>query len=79
VHDRGFLRDLLSEILSEYQISGLSVSLLDSDKQYVKFGINYANEDVIAREASLDGHAVLSKGKFILKDASRDWRTRVIF
>jgi predicted acetyltransferase len=65
IDDWGFLRDLLSEILSDYQMPGLSVSLLDSNKHYVKFGINYANEDVIAREASLDGHAVLFKGKFI--------------
>lgn len=77
--DIGFLRGVLDSVLTDYDLSGASLSMLDNEKQYIKHGMNYAAEPAIARVASLDGHAILSKSSFVLKDAKSDWRTRLNF
>lgn len=61
-------------LLEEYNVTGVSISLLDRTRQVVKFSINHPLM-VISRNVSLDGHAILSKGSFVILDASRDWRT----
>lgn len=64
---------LCHPVLDEFNITGISVSLLDRTRQVVKFSINYPLM-VISRNVSIDGHAILSKDSLVVLDASRDWR-----
>lgn len=59
--------------MNEFNVSGFSVSLLDRKMQIVKHQTGLAM-DVISRNVSIDGHALLSKDKLVLLDASNDWR-----
>lgn len=68
-----FFYNICHPMLDEFNVTGISVSLLDRTRQIVKFSINHPLM-VISRNVSMDGHAILSKGSFVLLDASRDWR-----
>lgn len=72
-NEEGF-RKLCEPILEKYSLTGLSISLLDRTRQVIKFAVNHPL-NVISRNVSLDGHAILSHKSFALLDASRDWRT----
>ena len=70
-----FFTKLLSRLKKEFKVCGVSVSIIDNLKCYYKFetclGIG-----TVPRCVSIDSHAILSNGYFLLFDASKDWRTR---
>ncbi|KAM9889308.1 hypothetical protein OXX79_012234, partial [Metschnikowia pulcherrima] len=53
---------------------GVSVSLIHKNTAYVKYETKLEFKE-LPRVVSLDAHAILSKGGFVLKDAAEDWRT----
>lgn len=69
-----FFCGILEPLIEKFHLSGLSVSIVDGTRQLIKYRIGL-DMDVISRNASLDGHALLSNGLFVLLDAGRDWRT----
>lgn len=71
--NKNYFEALLSPILQKYNVSGVSVSLLDRTRQNIKFSIGLTMA-VISRSVSLDGHAVLSLEPMVILDASCDWR-----
>ncbi|CAN6620951.1 hypothetical protein TRVA0_008S01508 [Trichomonascus vanleenenianus] len=60
-------------MLSEFSVEGYSLSLISRTSQVIKYekGLDI---EFISRNVSIDGHAVLSTGLFLLLDASTDWR-----
>lgn len=68
-----YFYELCRPLMEEFNVSGISISLLDRTRQVVKFSINHPLQ-VISRNVSIDGHAILSKDSFVILDASRDWR-----
>lgn len=61
-------------ILKKYDLVTFSVSLVERRYQDIKFTINNNNTTKIARSASFDAHAILSKNYFTVLDAENDWR-----
>lgn len=70
---KNYFEALLTPILQKYNVSGVSVSLLDRTRQNIKFSIGLTMA-VISRSVSLDGHAILSSAPMVILDASCDWR-----
>lgn len=64
---------LLKKMMSMFNCKGAALSLIDSRMQIIKFqhGLGF---DQCSRQVSLDSHAILSPGYFLLLDASKDWR-----
>jgi len=65
---------LLQKMTSLFGTRGASVSLVNARFQDVKHQIGLGFSKCV-RQLSLDGHTILSKGFFVLLDASKDWRT----
>ncbi|ANB13512.1 U2-snRNP associated splicing factor [Sugiyamaella lignohabitans] len=68
-------RSLMANMMSQYQVSGLTISLVDRSRQIVKFEFGFPISN-FSRSISIDGHAILSKDHFVLLDASQDWRMK---
>lgn len=65
---------LVVPLLREYNVSGTSISLIDHTTQFIKYEKGLGGMEMISRNVSIDGHALLSKDQFVLLDASKDWR-----
>lgn len=72
-NDHIFFEKLMVPFIEQFNVSGLSISLLDRTKQIVKYQAGLAM-DLVARNVSIDGHALLSKDYLAILDASADWR-----
>ncbi|RLV95632.1 hypothetical protein JA1_000868 [Spathaspora sp. JA1] len=64
----------VSKLKKSFQVSGVSISLIDNFKCYFKVETMLDMND-IPRCVAIDSHALLSQGYFLLLDASKDWRT----
>lgn len=64
---------LLKKMMAMFNCKGASLSLIDSRLQIIKFqyGLGF---DQCSRQVSIDSHAILSSGFFLILDASKDWR-----
>lgn len=65
---------IVSKALKKFRVKGLSISLIDSKRQVIKYQVSL-NTTEIPRKLSIDAHTILSNGSFVLLDASKDWRT----
>lgn len=68
-----FLR-LISKALKAFHVNGAAISIIDNNRQVVKYQI-LLNISECPRRLSIDAHTILSTGNFVLLDASKDWRT----
>lgn len=68
-------KDLIKLLRKAFVVSGVSISLMEPNKQIVKHETSFGLDN-IPRSVSLDGHAILSSGSFVILDATKDWRTR---
>ncbi|CCE82822.1 Piso0_002572 [Millerozyma farinosa CBS 7064] len=72
--ERSIFRKFISSLRKSYGVTGVSISLLDKNRQIIKYQ-TLLDMLEIPRIASLDAHALLSHEYFLLSDASKDWRT----
>lgn len=68
-------KDVIKLLRKSFAVSGVSISLMETNKQVVKFESSFGLDNV-PRTVSIDGHAILSKDYFVLLDTTKDWRTR---
>lgn len=64
---------LLKNVMKMFNVSGASISLINSRFQIVKYQYGLGFEQC-SRQISIDSHAILSKNFFLVLDASKDWR-----
>lgn len=67
------LQETAREIVREYNVESLTVTVIDRSLQHVVFSVNQ-NIPELPRNVSIDGHTILSKQCFVLLDALKDWR-----
>lgn len=73
-HDKKLFKKLFGQLKRHLEVPGMSISLIDGTKTFIKYETMLGITD-IPRSASIDAHALLSQGYFLLLDASTDWRT----
>ncbi|ODQ82914.1 hypothetical protein BABINDRAFT_159403 [Babjeviella inositovora NRRL Y-12698] len=72
--DSDKFRHIVQEAARTFEMRGCTISLIDQAKQLVKYSHGWDTKEC-PRKLSIDGHAILSLGYFVLLDASKDWRT----
>lgn len=72
--ERSIFRRKISSIRKQFNVKGVCISLITKHKTIIKYE-SLLNMTEIARPISIDSHAVLSQGYFLLLDAKSDWRT----
>ncbi|KAG7192826.1 uncharacterized protein KQ657_001283 [Scheffersomyces spartinae] len=73
-NDKKLFKKLFGQLKRHLEVLGMSVSLVKGSKTFIKYETMLGLTD-IPRSASIDAHALLSQGYFLLLDASMDWRT----
>ncbi|CCH42561.1 Histone transcription regulator [Wickerhamomyces ciferrii] len=72
--DRETFNKLISKALKAFHVKGASISIIDGNRQLVKYQSSL-NISECPRRLAIDSHTILSTGNFVLLDASKDWRT----
>ncbi|KAK6203195.1 uncharacterized protein RJT21DRAFT_134805 [Scheffersomyces amazonensis] len=73
-NEKWLFKKLIMRLRKTFEVSGVSISLIEHKKTLVKIETLLELTE-IPREISLDSHAILSQGYFLLLDATKDWRT----
>lgn len=71
--DKSMFKPVVNKVRKAFGISGVTISLVTKCHTYVKFETQIQFRE-IPRSVLLDAHAILSRGGFLLCDASTDWR-----
>lgn len=72
--DKSLFKKLIRELRDTFSANGVLIYIVESQRTVIKVetGLGIG---VLPRKVSIDGHAILSQGYFLLLDASKDWRT----
>ncbi|EMG50705.1 hypothetical protein G210_1546 [Candida maltosa Xu316] len=74
-HEMFLFKKCLSRLRKNFQVAGVSLSIIDNYKCHFKIE-TMLNTNFVPRCIAIDSHAILSQGYFMLLDASKDWRTK---
>ncbi|ABN66892.2 predicted protein [Scheffersomyces stipitis CBS 6054] len=73
-NDKSIFKKIIVRLRKTFNVSGVSISIIDNTKTMIKIETSL-NVSEIPRGVSIDCHAILSQGYFLILDTTKDWRT----